>query len=205
MIIGCIITYNDWPLIKECVESVTGKVDKIIIVDGKFKDFPGDDDYSRGESLQYLLRLSKDDGFEIILAGGLTEVEKRNIYLKDLKEGDTVLNLDADEVLIGNISKLESDFGIIDLKDGHSKHIQRRATRFFKFRTGMRYEHVHYTLYYNGQMINKLHQVINKDFTFEYIKDFHLVHNWHKREDLRKHNKSIYYKKLVKSEAGFKR
>ena len=205
MLVTTIITYNDWPLIKDCVDSITGKVDKIIIVDGKFWDFPGDDDYSTGDSLKYLLSLSKDDEFEIILAGGLTEVEKRNIYLKDLKEDDTVLNLDADEVLIGNISKLESDFGIIDLKDGHSKHIQRRATRFFKFRTGMRYENVHYTLYYNGQMINKLQQVISKDFTSQLIKDFYVLHNWHKREDLRKHNKSIYYKKLIKNEAGFKR
>jgi len=202
MLVTTIITYNDWPLIKECVESVTGKVDKIIIVDGKFKDFPGDDKVSTDRTIQYLSVL---DNVELIITTDLNEVEKRNVYIDCLDDGDTVLNLDADEILIGNISKLESDFGIIDLKDGHSKHIQRRATRFFKFRTGMRYEHVHYTLYHNGQMINKLQQVISKDFTSQLIKDFYLLHNWHNRIDLRKHNKSIYYKKLVKNEAGFKR
>ena len=202
MLIGCIITYNDWPLIKDCVDSITGKVDKIIIVDGKFKDFPGDDKVSTDGTIKYLSGL---DNVELIITTDLNEVEKRNVYIGCLDDGDTVLNLDADEVLIGNISKLESDFGIIDLKDGHSKHIQRRATRFFKFRTGMRYENVHYTLYYNGQMINKLQQVISKDFTSQLIKDFYVLHNWHQRIDLRKHNKSIYYKKLIKNEAGFKR
>ena len=69
----------------------------------------------------------------------------------------------------------------------------------------MEYRHVHYTLYYNDRQVNSLKKVIDDDFTFEDVKDFHLIHNWHLRSDVRKHNKSIYYKKLLKNEAGFPR
>ena len=202
MLIGCINCYNDWPLIKNCIESIYDKVDKIICVDGRYLDYPGEEWYSTDGTIYYIDSIDKA---ELIQVKGATEVEKRNLYLTKCRDGDIVLNLDADEVLIGNISKLESDFGIIDLRDGHSKHIQRRATRFFKFREGMEYKNVHYTLYYNGKMINKLQKVINKNFNFEQIKNFYVLHNWHKRTDLRKHNKSIYYKKLIRNEAGFER
>jgi hypothetical protein len=200
MLIGCINCYNDMPLIKDCVESLYDKVDKIICVDGSYDDFPDGSGSSIDGTIEYLNNLDKID---LILANYATEVEKRNLYLTKCIDGDIVINLDADEVLVGNIPTLISDFGIIDFKDGHSKHIQKRATRFFKFRTGMRYENVHYTLYYNGQIVNNLKEVISRNFTSEDIKDFYLIHNWHLRDDLRKHNKQIYYRKLNKKEAGF--
>jgi glycosyltransferase involved in cell wall biosynthesis len=200
LIIGTIITYNDMPLVQDCIKSIIDKVDRIVVVDGKYTDFPGDCFYSTDGTLEYLESLDK---VELVLMGGATEVEKRNAYFSKCHDGDVIINLDSDEVLIGNMPPLTSDFGIVDLHDGHSKHIQKRATRFFRFREGMRYENVHYTLYWNGQIINKLNEVINKNFSFEYIKDFHLVHNWHFRPDERKHNKSIYYKKLVRAESGF--
>jgi len=202
MLVATIITYNDWPLIKDCVESIIDKVDKIIAVDGAYDDFPCDINYSTDGTLEYLDSLDK---IELIIAPGLAEVAKRNKYLEPLADGNTVLNIDADEVLIGEIPALKTDIGKVDWQDGHSKHVQRRVTKLFRYRTGLRYLHCHYTLYYNGQIVNKLHEVINKDFTSELIEDFYILHNWHLRDSLRKHNKSIYYKKLVKLEAGFER
>jgi len=200
MLVGVINCYNDMPLIKNCIESLYSQVDKIIVIDGSYADFPDGSGSSTDGTVEYLNSLDK---VELITTYGLSEVQKRNLYLEPLSDGDIIINLDSDEVLVGNIPKLDCDFGIIDLKDEHSKHIQRRATRFFKFREGMIYKNVHYTLYWQDKIINKLHQVINKDFTFEYVKDCHILHNWHLREDLRKHNKQIYYKKLVRKESGF--
>jgi len=200
MLVATIICFNDYPLIVDCIKSIYDKVDKIIAVDGAYDDFPCDINYSTDGTLEYLDSLDK---VELILAPGLAEVAKRNLYLEPLKDGDTVLNIDADEVLIGDIPPLTSDFGIVDWHDGHSKHIQRRVTKIFKYRTGMRYNHCHYTLYYNEQIVNKLHEVINKDFTSERITSCHILHNWHLRSDLRKFQKSQYYKKLVRLEAGF--
>lgn len=201
MLVATINCYNDMPLIKDCIESIYDKVGRIIAVDGSYDDFPDGWGSSTDGTLEYLESL--DNKVDIIVTFGLSEVEKRNKYLMQLSDGDIVLNLDADEVLMGSIPPLNSDFGIVDLQDGHSKHIQKRATRFFHYRDGMRYNYVHYTLYYQDKIINKLKEIINKDFTFEDVKTFNIIHNWHFRTDLRKYNKQIYYRKLVKKEARF--
>jgi hypothetical protein len=200
MIVACIITYNDYPLIVSCVNSLIGKVDKIIAVDGKYKDFPGESFHSTDGTIEYLT-----GKVDLIYAGNIPEVDKRNVYLSQLADGDICLNLDSDEYLIGSIPPLNSDFGIIDLADGHSKHVQKRATRFFRYREGMRYKNVHYTLYHNDKQLNNLKTVLSKDLSFENIKDFYIKHNWHLRSELRKHYKSLYYKKLVRNEQGFPR
>ena len=200
MEIGCIICYNDMPLIKDCIESIYDKVDYIIAVDGRYRDYPGQGWKSTDGTLEYLCSLDK---LEVISTAGYSEVDKRNRYLENLTDGDIVLNLDSDEVLVGSIPELKSDFGILGLWDGHCDKKKKRATRFFRYRDGMRYENTHCTLYYQGRIVNKLHEVVNKDFSFEYIKGCHLEHNWHLRSHLRQHEKSQYYKKLIKMEAGF--
>jgi len=202
MLIGCIVTYNDMPLVKSCIESIYDKVDRIVAIDGRYKDYPGSKWDSTDGTLEYLCSLDKAD---VISTLGYSELDKRNRYLEELDDGDIVLNLDADEVLVGNISKLESDFGIIDLRDGHSKGKKNRATRYFKYREGMRYKFVHYTLYLQNKQINNLHRVINPDYTYENVKDFYIRHDWHLRDQLRKHHKGQYYKKLLKIESGYPR
>ncbi len=201
MLVGCVITYNDWPLIKDCIESITGKVDRLIVVDGKYKNFTGDCEYSTDGTLEYLY----SKGVEVISAANLTEVAKRNIYLSNVVDGDIVLNLDSDEVLKGDLPDLKSDFGVLTLIDGHSRHRQDRATRLFRYREGMRYENVHYTLYWQGRQVNSLKKVIDTRFTSQDITSCYLVHNWHLRGDVRKHYKSLYYKKLRMEEAGYPR
>ena len=201
MLIATIITYNDWPFIKDCVESITGKVDKIIIVDGKFWDFPGDDDYSGGESLKYLLNLSKDDRFEIILAGGLTEVEKRNGYLEYLKDGDICLNIDTDEVLIGEILELTADIGIIMIGEMGDTRRHRRTIRFFRFREGLHYWGTHkMILDKDGKLFANLDR-IGKGYTSQKITEFEFLHNNHKRDYNRIKDKKVYYEILMKREA----
>ena len=203
MLVATVITYNDMPLIKSTIESIKDKVDKIIAVDGRYRDFPDTNgDYSTDGTLEYLATINN---VQLVFASGVDEVVKRNKYLEQVHDGDIVLNLDADEVLVGEVKNLDADFGIIDLHDGHSRHVQKRATRFFKYYEGMAYKNVHYTLYYNGRQVNNLKKVINGDFTYEDVKDFYLIHNWHLRSQTRQHSKSIYYKKLLRNEAGFPR
>jgi len=202
MLVGCVITYNDMPLIRDCIESLYGQVDRIIAVDGRYSDFPGDGWDSTDGTLEYLCSIDKAD---VISTMNFTELDKRNRYLEELEDGDIVLNLDSDEVLVGKIPKLGADFGIIELVDNHCGKVQTRATRFFKYRKGLRYENVHFTLYYKGEQVNSLKKIVNPDFSFEIIKGCHIEHNWHKRSELRRHYKGIYYKKLVKAESGYPR
>jgi hypothetical protein len=190
------------PLITDCINSIIGKVDKIVCVDGSYKDWPIESDFSTDGTLEYLESIDK---VELIKLAGVDEVAKRNTYLLPLNDGDTVLNLDSDEVLIGELPELKTDFGILKLHDGHGQQVQPRATRFFKYREGMRYNLVHYTLYYKGIQLNNLKKVLSPDFSFEVMEGCHLLHNYHMRPHLRQHYKSLYYKKLVKNEAGFPR
>ena len=199
-IICCIITYNDFPLIKNCIESVINKVDKIIIVDGKYKDFPGNNDFSTDGTLEYLESIDK---VKLLKLAGVGEVEKRNTYLLNLADGDVILNLDSDEALINELPELKSDFGILDLVDGYGRHVQKRATRFFRYRKGMEYKYCHYTMYYDNKIVNKLQKVVNPDFSFEYISSCKILHNWHLRTDERKYQKEQYYKTLIQKESGF--
>ncbi len=75
MLIATIITYNDWPLIKNCVESIKDKVDKIIAVDGRYRDFPDTNgDYSTDGTIEYL---SGINNLELVFESGIDEVVKR--------------------------------------------------------------------------------------------------------------------------------
>lgn len=201
MIIATIITYNDWPLIKECVDSIYCKVDKIIIVDGRFWDFPGNGDYSSGENLKYLRRLDKNDKFEIILAGGLTEVEKRNIYLNRLDKSDICLNIDADEVLIGDIPELLTDIGIIQIGEQGDSKRHRRTNRFFKYQNGLHYWGKHSLILDKDNKVFAHLDRIGKDYTSQKVTEFEFIHNNHKRDYNRIRDKKKYYEILMKREA----
>lgn len=201
MLIATIITYNDWPLIKECVESIYNKVNKIIIVDGRFKDFPKEDDYSNGESLKYFLKLSKDDKFEIIPTGGFTEVEKKNVYLKHLKNGDICLNIDSDEVLIGEIPELKADIGIIQIGEQGDSKRHRRTIRFFKYQNGLHYWGKHSLILDKDNKVFAYLDKVGKDYTSQKVTEFEFLHNNHKRDYNRIKDKKKYYQILMKREA----
>jgi len=143
MLIATIITYNDTETIKDCIESIQDKVDKIIVVDGKFKDFPGSSKLSDGFTDGYLFDLQCRSKIELIRAPNYFEVEKRNIYLSYLKDGDICLNLDADEILVGDIPHLEADTGIIQVGEQGDRRRHRRTNRFFKYREGLHYWGTH--------------------------------------------------------------
>jgi len=194
MIAATIITYNDWPLIKECVESVIGKVDKIICIDGRFKDFPGDSHFSTDGTLEYL-----KDKVLVTLVGGFDEVAKRNVYLDYLKDGDICLNLDADEILVGEIPKLEADTGIIQIGEQGDRRRHRRTNRFFRYRDGLHYWGTHKMILDKGKLFANLDKVGN--YTSQKITEFELLHRNDLRSDKRKKDKKEYYKILMAREA----
>ena len=197
MLIGTIITYNDWPLIKDCVESIIDKVDKIIAVDGAYDDFPCDINYSTDGTLEYLDSLDK---IELIIAPGLAEVAKRNKYLEPLADGDTVLNIDADEVLIGEIPELTADIGIIQIGEEGDRRRHRRTNRFFKYREGLHYWGTHkMILDKDGKLFANLDHV-GKDYTSQKT-GIEFLHNNHMRDYNRIKDKKKYYEILMKREA----
>jgi len=195
MLVATIITYNDWPLIKECVESVIGKVDKIICIDGRFADFPGDSNFSTDGTLKYL-----KDKVSVTLIGGLDEVEKRNIYLDQLKDGDICLNLDTDEILVGEIPQLEADTGIIQIGEQGDRRRHRRTNRFFRYKDGLHYWGTHKMILDKGKLFANLDRV-GEGYTSQKVTEFELLHRNDLRSADRKKDKKKYYKILMVREA----
>ncbi len=194
MLVATIVTYNDMPLIKDCIESVRNKVDRIVVVDGKYRDFPGEENYSTDGTLEYLSGLN----IEILFSYGLDEVEKRNCYLNELKDGDICLNIDSDEMLVGDIPELTTDIGVVHIGEWGDRRRHRRTNRFFKYHKGMYYWGTHKMILDRGKLFANLDRVGNYSFK-ETGMEF--LHNNHLRSPERKKDKKKYYEILVRREA----
>ncbi len=197
MKIATIITYNDIETIKECIESIEDKVDRIIAIDGKFLDFPGEHEISTDGTLTVLMDHPKINTFMI---NGMSEVAKRNYPFNFVKDGDLILSIDADEILEGEIPDLETDIGLIDIFEFGDRRRHRRYNRFFRYRDGLHYSGKHYLI------LDKDKQVFTtleneSDYTNRKITEFKLIHKSRFRSDQRTLDKNKYYKILQQREA----
>jgi len=201
MLVACINCFNDMPVIKDCVASIYEQVARIIAVDGKYKDFPGDNQYSTDGTIEFLAGLGK---VELIFAAGLFEADKRNIYMDRLNPGDTVLVIDGDEVVDGKIEELEShsDIGLVYLGEPGRKY-KRLATRFFKYRKGLRHNGIHFVLECNGRWFNNRCHAVN-GFKEIKINTFKINHLAGSRSRARKEKKVIYRQSARARESQFK-
>ena len=198
MIVATIVTYNDYPLIKDCIESIINKVDRIIVIDGKYRDFPGELECSDDGTIEYLTSIDTDK-ITIRYVQRLDEVAKRNIYLQYLKDDDVCLNIDADEVLITPLPQLDKDIGLVRIGlDGDRRRL-RRTIRYFRYRVGLHYYGQHkLILDKDNKMFAWLDQVGNYTVQDDGVE---FLHNSHKRPQDRIKNKKKYYDILMKREA----
>ena len=201
MIVATIITYNDIETIKACIESVKDKVDKIIVVDGKYRDFPGEDDCSTDGTVEYIASLYGECNLIFNYAERLDEVAKRNVYLTYLKEGDTCLNIDADEMVTGNIPDLDTDMGRIMIGAGTKNIRHHRTIRFFKFHEGLHYWGRHTLILDKDDKVFADLQHTGIGYTVKKIKEFELLHRNDLRSEERMADKKKYYKILMAREA----
>ena len=189
------------PILKQCIESVYNQVDRIIAVDGRYKDFPGRGWYSTDGTIEYLLSLDK---VELIFAADMYEADKRNVYIELLKEGDNVLILDGDEYIEGKIKKLDRtvDIGLIKLGEPGGRY-KRLATRFFRYKKGLAYNGIHFILEIGGRWFNNRVHAIN-GFRNRNINTFKIVHLHRKRNRNRKEQKEKYRKSCRARESKYK-
>jgi len=140
------------------------------------------------------------DKVEVMVVTDLNEIEKRNVYLGFLDDGDICLNIDADEVLITGLPKLKSDIGIIQIGEKGDRQRHRRSNRFFRFREGLHYWGTHkMILDKDGKLFANLERV-GTDYTSEKTK-VEFLHNNHRRDYNRQQDKKKYYQILMKREA----
>lgn len=201
MLVATVITYNDIETIETCIDSVKDKVDRIVIIDGKYRDFPGRYDFSTDGTIEYISRVAGDYKLTFRSIARFDEVTKRNMYFQYISDGDVVLNLDADEVLTGNIPKLEADIGIIQVGECGDRRRHRRTNRFFRYRNGLHYRGKHsLILDANGKVFASL-DWIGAGYKGQKITEFELLHRNDLRSDERKADKKIYYEILMAREA----
>ena len=201
MITVCIVTYNDMPLIRKCIQSIYKQVDRIIAIDGRYMDFPDIEWYSTDGTIEYLKSLNKID---LRFGAKLFEADKRNLYLDGLKNGQTVLMLDADEEIKGTLREPKADIGIVKFFEPYDRIGQKFATRLFRYRDGMKYSGVHFILTVDNKLFNKRNRAEN-GFTQENVDDFKIMHLARLRSTTRRYHKALYQRNLTKREAVYKR
>jgi hypothetical protein len=205
MLILVLISYNDWPLIKSCLEPVKDYVDHIVLVDGIFADFPmrpDDQPTSTDGTIEYFLDLETNAEKSLILYPGLLEVEKRNKYLLG-DPGDWYLHLDTDEVVENPETLLElpdADVGWVQM---HWTNRFARYPRLFRHVDGLHYDGLHYRLVdADGNLFTDIQQTGG-----QYTRAAHplkIRHDIAMRPDFRAKQKLIYYRHLTEQEHDIK-
>jgi glycosyltransferase involved in cell wall biosynthesis len=169
---------------RKCLSALKGRVDKILLIDGAYKDFSHVNPYSGKDTLDVAKEYA--DILIEVTEPWEGEIVKRNEYLKYVPDGDYILMLDADEVLEGELPKelTKNEYSFIEK---HSIYHE-QVIQLFKKRPGMKYDQKHAWLFLDGNIIN--HMDYNK--TSELILTATIRHLNHERPEIRQNADAKY-------------
>jgi len=139
MITTCILTYNNESTIAKTIVSAAKYSNRIIIVDGAYKDFEQDKPYSTDATIDVAKGYT---GVEVVTTERCydTEAEKRNIYLDLLNNGDLFLSLDSNEVLEDlDVDRID-DKDLISYLKIELPNRQISAPRIIRYKQSMSYQ-----------------------------------------------------------------
>lgn len=100
--VALIACYNSEETIRKCLESLRGRVDKILCFDARWEGFPYPSPYS-DDLTESLINCLKDSGLPvkyIQLCTPIHQVDMRNAMIGHVADGDWILVIDADEHVI---------------------------------------------------------------------------------------------------------
>lgn len=179
-ITACIVFYNDRDLLEKCLNSLQGKVDRIVLVDGAYEDFPHEIPWSTDGSVE----LAKQYGTVVETSvPWKTEVDKRNFYLQFVPDDEYFLVIDTDEELCSSIEPEGKGLNVIIEPDGGKPY---SWPRVFKKTPGWHYYKTHMTYKDNEGL------VYWNNFKTSQI----LIKHHQNRSEERKQQKEIFRKKL---------
>jgi hypothetical protein len=157
MVQACVIFYNDGvELFEQCLKYIKGKVDKIVAIDGAFKEFP----HSKVQSTDGCLGLARKYADEVITTKKpwADQIEKRNAYLTLKDSKDFYFIIDADEKLDGELpdtSTLEEDAYAFNIHPFSSGSMQTGlAIRLIRNFPDIEYRGRHSFLWHKGKIFN---------------------------------------------------
>jgi len=158
--IGVVIAYNEESLLGGCLESLRYEVDRLIVVEGRIADFPGDSFSSEDKTLA-IARAYADEVIEPPGRAWATEQQMRSHYLRG-EIGDWYCMLDADEVLISSLPHIETlteDVYRVMLKmQGTDNHCTPR--RLYRHSGHMEYLNAHDAMYCNGNLVSNGNETV---------------------------------------------
>ena len=112
---ACYIVYNNERTIRRSLKTVLPHVDKVIMVDGAFKDYPHFYPFSTDRTHYIAKRMcgdkliwrkcSKSQWFGLRLMPWRTQIDKRNKYLKLIPKDTWFIVLDDDTYLTGEVGR----------------------------------------------------------------------------------------------------
>lgn len=200
MLIGCLNTYNDFPLVKATYESISLLVDLVVVVDGRYEDFEqvNGSDISTDGTLEYLERRNDT---KIIIWPNVSEVHKRNCYLIGQYPTDWYLQLDGDEEWSGPLAIPKADMGIVpvvrsDFAGRTYNPLVTDRIRVFRHVDGLRYARKHYWLFDGEERTFATLQKPGRCYTAERL-DAKIIHHEDKRDAYRNAAKAHYYRNVL--------
>ncbi|KKN03468.1 hypothetical protein LCGC14_1107320 [marine sediment metagenome] len=152
MIYACYITYNNGDFLAASLYAIAPYVDKIIIIEGPFPDYPE----MKADNTKFILwHFDIDYPNKLMLDNveGLTQVQKRNAYIDLVPDGSWMFIIDGDEIPYGNLEILQGrikhydEMGInwVSIKIEEKKDF-RFYPRLIKKQPGMKYKGFHWSI-----------------------------------------------------------
>jgi len=189
-----------------CLQSLEGQVGRIVVVDGRYQQFPG-----RGAaSTDTTVAVARAFGAEVIRPPGRmcyggwhcrrawrSQMEKRSAYLVG-EEGDRYLRIDADERLVGSLDGLQAGVDYAMRVKWAGGPQQPWVACLFEQRGQMRYAGAHCALWREGEIISRRRECTQWDDAF-------LLHLKMERSAARQAAKKTYYAWQTPAERAFRR
>lgn len=158
-LIACINCFNSMKTIPKTINSICDIVDKIVVIDSAYEDFPHKEPYSTDGTVEYLKSLNLNIEIIETRKAWKDQIVKRTQYFLG-KKGDFYFLIDADEILMTSLEKSDIPYisnskQLVDVGWGGvlSKSYKDKlyfVPRILKHQNGMHYAGRHYWIY-DGQ------------------------------------------------------
>lgn len=195
---ACLCFYRDGvKLLDRCLSSLKKNgIDEIIAVDGRYKEFPDKDDHSSFQEFQLVDSLCD---ITIVQRNWDTQMEKRNVSISFVPNGDYFLIIDADEELTTPIdkSKLTLDAYSVQMYEPQDGRINKQypSNRIFKKHADLEFRNRHCALYRTSQMEggNVYSGLVSRDLSIPFTDPLVVLNHYpHERSNERRLAGAIY-------------
>ena len=197
MIVGCVIVYREARFIRGAIFSLQKYVDRVIVIDGAYRDFPHRDPRSTDGTCE----IAEEMGAEVIRihTAWESQVAKRNKYLELCGQGDVIIHLDCDERI-----NCSHNLGLRFL-GGHvayrinvsdPPYEDNAWIRLFQWSSDLHYKGAHNLLFRGDNLIRPEFCPILPDVHIDHIKNM--------RSEQRKRDCETYYKIQYEQEREFR-